>query len=86
MPDNSLRACVFKNLRFLHYYRLKVDEAHSGLLPVLAVAAAVLGFAWWKRRQQQQKKGDQASKKADTREPRSPFRFPKGKPAAANAR
>ena len=54
----------------------------TGLLPVLAVTAAVAGFIWWRRHKQN---ASEPRKKAQERGSR--FHFPKGKTAAAgNAR
>ena len=54
----------------------------TGLLPVLAVTAAVAGFIWWSRHKQG---ASQSRKRPQERQSR--FQFPKGKAASAgNAR
>ncbi|CAL5222666.1 g5063 [Coccomyxa viridis] len=54
----------------------------TGLLPVLAVTAAVAGLVWWRRHKQ-----NASQPRRSAHEQGSKFRFPKGKAAAAsNAR
>ncbi|BDA41431.1 hypothetical protein COCOBI_02-2110 [Coccomyxa sp. Obi] len=53
---------------------LSQKEPRTGLLSLLAVAGAIVGFAWWRRQQQ-----PKAQKPKGTQESRSPFRFPNAK-------
>lgn len=54
---------------------LSQKEPRTGLLSLLAVAGAIVGFAWWRRQQQQAK----SQKSKGTQEKGSPFRFPNAK-------
>lgn len=76
VEDNS-EICLVPEV-FSCHRRSNEGPQQTGLLPVLAVTAAVAGLIWWRRHQQ-----SASQPRKSPQERTSRFQFPRGKAASA---